>query len=77
MGRLEATISAAALILRRVTLIGSLGGTTADVESVYRSFATGQVTPTLAEITFAQIPEGLARLQRGEVVGRLVAKIAD
>ena len=36
MGRLEATISTASLILRKVTLIGSQGGTKEDVEGVYR-----------------------------------------
>jgi propanol-preferring alcohol dehydrogenase len=77
MGRLEATISTASLILRKVTLIGSQGGTKEDVEGVYRYLATGKLTPTLTEITFDQIPEGIARLQRGEVVGRLVARIAE
>jgi propanol-preferring alcohol dehydrogenase len=77
MGRLEATISTASLILRKVTLIGSQGGTKEDVEGVYRYFATGKLTPTITEITFDQIPEGIARLKRGEVVGRLVAKISD
>ncbi len=77
MGRLEATISTASLILRQVTLIGSQGGTKEDVEGVYRYFATGQLTPTLTEITFDEIPDGIAKLKRGEVVGRLVARIAD
>lgn len=77
MGRLEATISTASLILRRVTLIGSQGGTKEDVEGVYQYFATGKLNPTITEITFDEIPDGIARLQRGEVVGRLVAKIAD
>ena len=76
MGRLEATISTASLILRKVTLIGSQGGTKEDVEGVYRYFATGKLAPTISEITFDQIPEGVERLRRGEVVGRLVARIA-
>ena len=73
LGRLEATISTASLILRKVTLIGSQGGTKDDVEGVDRYFATGQLTPTISKITFDQIPEGIARLKRGEVVGRLAA----
>lgn len=77
MGRLEATISTASLILRKVTLIGSQGGTKEDVEGVYGYFATGKLTPTLSETTFDEIPGGIDRLKRGEVVGRLVAKIAD
>ena len=77
MGRLEATISTKALILGHVTLIGSSGGTKDDVAGVYEYFATGQLTPAVTEITFDEIPEGLERLRRGEVTGRLVAKIAD
>jgi propanol-preferring alcohol dehydrogenase len=77
MGRLEATISTASLILRKVTLIGSQGGTKEDVEGVYRYLATGKLAPTVSEITFDQIPEGIERLRRGEVIGRLVARIAS
>jgi propanol-preferring alcohol dehydrogenase len=60
-----------------VTLIGSQGGTKEDVEGVYRYFATGKLAPTVSEITFDQIPEGIERLRRGEVIGRLVARIAS
>ena len=77
MGRLEATISTASLILRKVTLIGSQGSTKEDVEGVYRYLATGKLAPRISEITFDQIPEGIAKLKRGEVVGRLVAIIAE
>jgi alcohol dehydrogenase, propanol-preferring len=76
MGRLEATISTASLILRKVTLIGSQGGTKEDIEGVYRYLSTGKLTPTLSEISFDEIPEGIERLKRGEVVGRLVATVA-
>jgi alcohol dehydrogenase, propanol-preferring len=77
MGCLEATISTASLILREVTLIGSLGGTPHEVEGVYQYFASGELTPTVTEISFEEISEGLTRLKRGEVIGRLVAKLAD
>jgi alcohol dehydrogenase, propanol-preferring len=60
-----------------VTLIGSQGGTKEDVEGVYRYFATGKLAPSVSEITFDQIPEGIERLKRGEVIGRLVARIAS
>jgi propanol-preferring alcohol dehydrogenase len=36
-----------------------------------------QLNPPLTEITFDEIPEGLEKLKRGEIVGRLVAKIGD
>ena len=77
MGRLEATISTKALILGRVTLVGSSGGTKQDVTGIYDYFATGKLTPTITDVTFDEIPDGLERLRRGEVTGRLVAKIAD
>lgn len=77
MGRLEATISTASLILRKVTLIGSQGGTKEDIEGVYKYLATGKLEPTITEITFDEIPDGIGRLKRGEVVGRLVAKISN
>lgn len=70
MGRLEATISTASLILHKVTLIGSQGGTKEGVEGLYQYFATGKLTPTITEISFDQIPEGIERLKCGEVVGR-------
>jgi len=76
MGRLEATISTKALILSRVTLCGSAGGTKEDVEGIYRYFATGKLDPALTDIGFDDIPGGLARLARGEVKGRLVAQIS-
>lgn len=77
MGRLEATISTASLILRRVTLIGSQGGTKEDVEGIYRYFASGELAPALSEISFDQIPEGIGKLARHEVIGRLVAKLGE
>ena len=73
MGRLEATISTKALILSQVTLIGSNGGTKEDVAGVYDYFATGQLKPSVTEISFDDIPAGLQRLHDGQVDGRLVA----
>jgi propanol-preferring alcohol dehydrogenase len=75
MGRLEATISTEALIHRRVTLIGSSGGTKDDVAAVFAYLASGDLKPAVTTIDFDEIPEGLARLERGEVVGRLVAEM--
>lgn len=77
LGRLEATINTHALIINEVSLVGSQSGTKEDVAKVYGYLATGQLNPPITEITFEEIPEGLEKLKRGEVVGRLVAKIAD
>ena len=73
MGRLEATINTRTLITRSVTLKGSVGGTKEDVAGVYAYMASGKMNPQITTISFDEIPEGLERLERGEVVGRLVA----
>lgn len=73
MGRLESTINTRSLILKQAQLLGSCGGTAEDIKAVYDFFATGKLNPQLSTITFDEIPEGLERLHRGEVKGRLVA----
>ena len=73
----EVTISTKAMILSEVTLIGSQGGTKEDVKGVYDFLATGKLDPVLTEITFDDIPAGIDRLAKGQVVGRLVAKYGD
>lgn len=73
MGRLEATISTKWLILKSVTLVGSQGGTIEDIEGVYKHLASGQLDPEITKIDFEEIPDGLQRLEKGGVVGRLVA----
>jgi propanol-preferring alcohol dehydrogenase len=77
MGTLEATISTKALILKQVTLVGSAGGGKDDVAGIYDYFATGKLDPATTPITFDDIPDGLERLRRGEVTGRLVALMGD
>lgn len=73
MGKLQSNINTASMILKEVNLLGSVGGTTEDIEEVYKLYASGELNPLLTEITFDEIPEGLARLERNEVKGRLVA----
>jgi propanol-preferring alcohol dehydrogenase len=75
LGRFDALISTRELISRHVTLVGSSGGTIDDVERVYALCASGQLAPRVTPITFEQIPDGLERLRRGEVTGRLVADL--
>ena len=73
MGRLESTISTKSLILNQARLVGSNGGTKEDVAGVYEYMATGKLNPTITRISFDEIPEGIEKLRKGEVVGRLVA----
>ena len=75
MGRLESTINTSNLILKAATLRGSVGGNVDDIAAVYELMASGDLDPFITEITFDEIGEGLGRLERHEVKGRLVATI--
>lgn len=63
------------LVLKEVTVKGSLGNTKDDIAGVYQYFATGKLKPQLEIIKFEEIGEGLERLHRGEVRGRLAAEV--
>jgi propanol-preferring alcohol dehydrogenase len=75
LGRTEATIPTAELIAKAVTLRGSGGGKPSDTAAVLAMMAAGELTIQATTIGFDQIPEGLARLERGGVVGRIVAEL--
>jgi propanol-preferring alcohol dehydrogenase len=75
MGRLEATINTRTLIIKAAELVGSVGGNTEDIKAVYALFASGELKPLITTISLAEIGEGLGRLARGEVKGRLVARL--
>lgn len=55
-------------------LIGSLGGTVADIEEVYGLLLRKEIEPYYTEIAFEEISDGLRRLAAGQVTGRLVAR---
>ncbi|MER5185276.1 zinc-binding dehydrogenase [Streptomyces sp. NPDC002896] len=76
IGAREMTIPSIAL-LRNKNLIGSMGGTVADIEELYQLMLDGSIAPTYEEIGFNQIPDGLDRLAKGQVTGRLVARFGD
>ncbi len=75
MGVLEATINTRDVILKQARILGSNGGTKQDIADCYELFASGEVAPVTTTITFDEIPEGIERLRRGEVAGRLVARM--
>jgi alcohol dehydrogenase, propanol-preferring len=75
MGKLQTTINTSNLILKSVQLKGSVGGTVEDIAAIYELMAQGHLNPTISEITFDEIADGLARLERHEVKGRLVANL--
>lgn len=73
LGRTEALIPTMPLVAKSVTLRGSGGGRPDDTASVLGHMAKGDLTIEASAIGFDDIPEGLERLQRGGVVGRIVA----
>jgi propanol-preferring alcohol dehydrogenase len=72
-GSPDASISVVDLVVRSVSLLGSLGGTKDDVIAVYDLLASGELDPAIATIAFDEIGEGLDRLRRGDSAGRTVA----
>ena len=75
LGRTQAMISTAELIGKGITLRGSGGGRPHDTAAVLGHMQTGKLTIEATTISFDEIPEGLKRLERGGVVGRIVAEL--
>ena len=75
MSQRDVAINRYDLVTKRVSLVGTMGGERSDLEGVYALMAAGELDPVVSTISFEAIPAGLARLSRGEVVGRLVALI--
>ena len=73
MGILHSTISTWDLIMKQAQILGSMGGTKADIADCYHLMAAGKVKPTLSTIDFDQIDQGLDQLRDGKVKGRLIA----
>jgi len=71
----EVSIDTLDLVVNQVNLLGSIGGTKADIEDLYELMATGELVPHVTEISFDDIPTGIEDLKRGKVTGRLVARI--
>lgn len=77
MGRLAFDFNSHPLITKQIELIGSMGGGVDDLRGVFDLIATGKLDPKVTTLPFTQIDEGLDRLRRGEVEGRLVADLRD
>ena len=58
-------------------LLGSLGGSVADIEEVFALLLSKEIEPVYTEIGFDEIGEGLERLKNNQVTGRLVARFGD
>ncbi|MGM0929267.1 MAG: zinc-binding dehydrogenase [Actinomycetota bacterium] len=75
LGRSEGTINLQQLTLNEVELVGSQAGTLQDCADVLQLMADGKLSAHISQISFDEIGEGIDKLARGEVIGRLVALI--
>ncbi|MBT2523353.1 zinc-binding dehydrogenase [Arthrobacter sp. ISL-28] len=74
LGKAEVTFNSVDLVSRAIQLRGStVRGNPQHLQEVIDLMASGELTVRAAEIGFDDIPDGLDRLKRGEVTGRLVA----
>jgi 2-desacetyl-2-hydroxyethyl bacteriochlorophyllide A dehydrogenase len=76
LARPMGTINLNDLTLRSIDLVGSQAGTKEDCSAVLELIAAGGLKSRITTIAFEEIGEGIQRLERGEVVGRLVARVA-
>ncbi|MGW8482642.1 alcohol dehydrogenase catalytic domain-containing protein [Microbacterium sp. NPDC055903] len=74
LGKAQVTFDAIDLVGKAVDLQGSTPiGDPAHLQAVIDLIAAGQLSVKAEAIGFDEIPDGLGRLERGEVNGRLVA----
>jgi propanol-preferring alcohol dehydrogenase len=73
LGRSQATVNTQAIIFKQLKILGSLSGTQRDLTELYELMRSGELNPPINRITPAEIPEGLERLRKGGVVGRIIA----
>jgi len=72
MAKDTAEISTMAMIMKELKFEGSQGSTTADLKDCLDLLASGELDPVINTCKFEEIGEGIERLRRGEIKGRLV-----
>lgn len=77
LARPMGTINLNELTLKSLDLVGSQAGTKEDCSAVLELIAAGRLASRITTIPFEEIGEGIQRLERGEVIGRLVAQAAQ
>lgn len=60
------------LIFKELTFVGSQGSTTTDLRECIELMTSGELDPEIHTCKFEEIGEGIEKLRRGEVSGRLV-----
>jgi D-arabinose 1-dehydrogenase-like Zn-dependent alcohol dehydrogenase len=76
LARPMGTINLNELTLQALDLVGSQAGTKEDCSAVLDLIAADKLASRITKISFEEIGEGIHRLGRGEVIGRLVAEVA-
>lgn len=64
-------ISSHTLVMKNVQLRGSLGSTRDEYLAVLALIASKDIVPNLEEVSFADLPKALKRLEAGDTLGRL------
>mgnify|MGYP002624133822 CR=1 FL=1 len=72
MAKDTAEINTYPIIFKELKIEGSQGSTTADLRDCLELLASGELDPAIHTCTFEEIGEGIERLRRGEIDGRLV-----
>ncbi len=76
LGQARAEIDLQAVVLNEIEVVGSQAGTKEDCAAVLELIRDGKLTSRITEIGFEEIGDGVGKVERGEVIGRLVATIA-
>lgn len=75
MGSHTSELVTADVIHQKAVIRGSSGGTKEDIAAVYEYLRDGRITPKVERLSFDRVDEGIDRLRRGEVTGRLVVTL--
>ena len=78
LGTKECTFEYVDLVVRRISVHGSSPlGETDHLHDVISMIRSGDLTIRASEVSFDDIPDGLDRLRRGDVIGRLYATLPE
>ena len=77
LGRTQSTVDTKTIVFKQLQILGSLSGTQQDLTELYALMRGGDLNPPINRITPDEIPDGLERLRKGGVVGRIIARYED
>jgi propanol-preferring alcohol dehydrogenase len=74
LGASESLVSTYQLVIKNVRLVVSIGASVDELRAVLELISKGLLTPVLEEVAFADLPAALARLEAGDVRGRIFTR---